>query len=225
MHCLACWGRNQSLIVVPMLLIAMPSESSISKLNGLNYYKWKMLMEALLVWRGLLEYVDGLKPKPVGSLNSKAIKDFMKRLAEACVEIVLHIETSQLTHVHDPDPTAIWKTLETIHCARGFATCLMLCRKFLMLCKSDKKSIQAWVAKVHCVMFQMQEVGVDVSNEDVILSLTLGLPSSYESFIISLNTTPPDQFTLNYVIAHLMNEEAQQLHGRDTATDLSALST
>ena len=174
--------------------------------------------------RGLLEYVDGSKPKPVGSPNSKAIKDFMKRSAEAHAEIILHVETSQLTHVRDPDPTAIWKTLETIHCARGFAMRLMLCCKFLTLRKSDEKSIQAWVAEVRCIAFQMQEVGVDVSNEDIILSLTLGLPLSYESFIISLDTTPPDQFTLNYVIVRLTNEEARQLHGRDTAADLSALS-
>ena len=90
-----------------------------------------------------------------------------------------------------------------------------------MLRKSDEKSIQAWVAKVHCITFQLQEVGVDVSDEDIILSLTLGLLSSYESFIISLNTTPPDQFTLDYVIVCLMNKEARQLHRCDTAADLT----
>ena len=148
----------------------------------------------------------------------------MKRLAEARAEIILHVETSQLTHVCDPDPTTIWKTLETVHCAHGFAMHLMLCRKFLMLHKSDEKSIQAWVAEVCCIAFQMQEVGVDVSDEDIILSLTLSLPSSYESFIISLDTTPPDQFTLDYVIVHLTNKEARQLHRCDTAADSSALS-
>ena len=124
------------------------------------------------------------------------------------MEIVLHVETLQLAHICDPDPTAIWKTLETVHCARGFAMRLMLRCKFFTLHKSNEKSIQAWVAKVHCIAFQLQEVSVDVSDEDIILSLTLGLPSSYESFIISLDTTPPDQFTLDYVIARLMNEEA-----------------
>jgi len=197
----------------------MPSESLISKLNGSNYYEWKMLMEALLVQRGLMEYVDGSKAKPVGSPNSKAVKDFMKRSAEARTEIVLHVEISQLAHVRDPDPTAIWSTLETVHCARGFATRLMLRHKFLTLRKSDKMSIQAWVAEVRRITFQLQEVGVDVSNEDIILALTLGLPSSYEPFIISLDTTPSDQFTLDYVIVRLTNEEAQQQHGRDTAAD------
>ena len=67
----------------------------------------EMLMEALLVRRGLLEYVDGLKPKPTGSPNLKLVKNFMKRSAEACMEIVLHVETLQLAHVRDPDPTDI----------------------------------------------------------------------------------------------------------------------
>jgi len=88
-----------------------------------------------------MEYVDGSKAKPVGSPNLKAVKDFMKRSAEAHMEIILYVEVSQLAHVCDPDPTSIWSTLETIHCAHGFATRLMLCRRFLTLCKSDEMSI------------------------------------------------------------------------------------
>jgi hypothetical protein len=37
---------------------------------------------------------------------------------------------------------------------------------------------------------ELEDVGVDVSEEDTILSLTMGLDKSYDSFIISLNTTP-----------------------------------
>jgi len=93
----------------------------------------------------------------------------------------------------------------------------MLRCKFLTLRKSDEMSIQAWVAEVRRITFQLQEVSIDVSDEDIILALTLSLPPSYELFIISLDTTPPDQFTLDYVIARLTNEEARQQHGRDTA--------
>jgi hypothetical protein len=46
--------------------------------------------------------------------------------------------------------------------------------------------------------------------------LTVGLSPSYENFIVTLDSTPPDKFTLDYVIACLMNEEARQVHGRDT---------
>ncbi|KAI5989250.1 hypothetical protein EDD15DRAFT_2107955, partial [Pisolithus albus] len=72
--------------------------------------------------------------------------------------------------------------------------------------------MQAWIAEVRRTAFQLQEVDVSVSDEDIILVLTLGLPTSYESFVVSLDTTPPDQLTLDYVITRLMNEEAWQSH-------------
>jgi hypothetical protein len=92
----------------------MPSDS-FAKLDGNNYFEWKMFMEAMLTWRGLMEYVDGRKTMPLGSTNSKAVRDFSKKQAEARAEIVLHVESSQLSHVRNCDPTVIWTTLQTFH--------------------------------------------------------------------------------------------------------------
>jgi hypothetical protein len=40
--------------------------------------------------------------------------------------------------------------------------------------------------------------------------LTAGLPSSYESLIISLDAVSPNSLMLDFVISHLLNEEARQ---------------
>jgi hypothetical protein len=53
----------------------------------------------------------------------------------------------------------------------------------------------------------LEDIRVDVSDEDTILALTMGLDKSYDSFIISLNTTSPDQLTLNFVVSCMLNEE------------------
>ena len=172
-------------------------------------------MEALLVRKGLLEYVDGTKSTPLGSPNSKAVKDFMRKKAEAHAEIILHVEIPQLSHVHDHDPAVIWINLENVHCAHGFATHLMLCRTFHTLKKTDDISMQAWIATVRHTTFKLKEVDVDVSDEDLILVLTVGLPPSYENFIVSLDATPSDELTLEHVITHLMNEESCQSHSTD----------
>ncbi|OJA19110.1 hypothetical protein AZE42_09229, partial [Rhizopogon vesiculosus] len=161
----------------------MPSDNSFPKLKEDNYYEWRMLMEAILVRKGLIEYVNGMKKMPPGSPNTKAVLAFSRKQAEARAEIVLQVETSQLSHVRDPDPAVIWYNLETVHRARGFATRLMLRRKFHMLKKADDVSMQAWIAQVRRVAFQLQEIDVDISDEDLILVLTLGLPSSYGNFI------------------------------------------
>lgn len=45
------------------------------------------------------------------------------------------------------------------------------------------------------------------TEEDTILALTMGLDKPYKSFIISLDTTPPEQLTLEHVISCMLNEE------------------
>ena len=57
--------------------------------------------------------------------------------------------------------------------------------------------MSAWVSHVKLMSFRLEDIGVDVSDEDTILALTMGLNKSYDSFIISLDTTPPKQLTLS----------------------------
>ncbi|KAH7903387.1 hypothetical protein BJ138DRAFT_1020721 [Hygrophoropsis aurantiaca] len=81
-----------------------------------------------------------------------------------------------------------------------------------------------WIADVQQAAFRLKEVGYIADDEDKILVLTQGLPSSCDSFIISLDTAlsipvpDPDNPTimiestlsLEVVKARLINEEARQ---------------
>jgi len=61
-----------------------------------------------------------------------------------------------------------------------------------------------------------------VINQDIILGLTIGLPSSYDAVIINFDSIPADQLTLDNVISHLLNEETQQTAAATTkSTSLS----
>lgn len=50
--------------------------------------------------------------------------------------------------------------------------------------------MQSWVAAIHHVTFQLEEIQVNIPNEDIILVLTAGLPSSYEALIVSFDLLP-----------------------------------
>ena len=179
-------------------------------LDETNYHEWAFFMEAVLIRKDLLGIVDGSITQPLGSPNSRPVKAFLQKQKLARAEIILRISPSQLPHVRDPDPTAIWDNLRTLHQSRGFASRLSLRRRFITMKKKDTQSIQSWVADVRRVAFQLAEIDVTVPDEDVILVLTAGLPSSYESFIISLDAVSPNSLTLDFVISRLLNEEARQ---------------
>jgi hypothetical protein len=175
-------------------------------LSETNYHEWAFFMEAVLIRKDLLGIVDGTVVHPIGSPNSKPVKAFLQKQKLARAEIILRVSPSQLPHVRDPDPKAIWDTLRALHQSRGFASRLSLRRRFITMKKDDTQSIQAWVADIHRVTFQLSEIGVSVPDEDVVLVLTAGLPPSYEPLIVSLNAVSPDSLTLNFVISRLLNE-------------------
>ncbi|KDQ53807.1 hypothetical protein JAAARDRAFT_102437, partial [Jaapia argillacea MUCL 33604] len=131
-------------------------------LNDTNYAEWCVLMEVLLVRKGLWDVVK------------------------------------------------VWETLKAVHCARGFATHLALRRKLLMAVKKDSQSMVSWIADVRRNAFKLEDIGVKVEDEDLILVLTVGLPPAYKTFVVSLDSTPPDNLILEFVIAYLLNKEAHQ---------------
>ena len=133
-----------------------------------------------------------------------------KKIADAYAEIVLRVEDSQLAHMRSRDPEIVWDVLAQVHRARGLATRLALRRLFLTSVKGADEAMSAWVGRVKSMSYRLEDIGVDVSDEDTILALTMGLNKSYDSFIISLDTTSPEQLTLEHVISRMLNEEVRR---------------
>jgi hypothetical protein len=83
--------------------------------------------------------------------------------------------------------------------------------------------MSAYIARVRHIAFLLEEADVTVTDDDIILAITSGLPQSYDSFLISLDATPNDDYTLSYVIARLVNEYQRQHahHHHQPTTDLT----
>lgn len=186
------------------------TNSGFEKLNDSNYGTWKKLVKALLVRKGLWDVVSGDETLPSGSPNTKPVRAFRKRQAEAGAEIILHVEPSQLPFIEDDDPHVVWENLAAMHQARGMATRLTVRRQFWKLEKGEL-SVQAFISEARRLANQLKDIGVTIDDEDIILVLTGGLPPSYDNFVVSLDSTPPADLSLEYVITRLLNEEARQL--------------
>jgi gag-polypeptide of LTR copia-type/Zinc knuckle len=187
---------------------------SFEKLNDSNWGQWRMFIKALLVKKNVWEVVNGSETLPSGSPNSKPVRTFRRKQAEAIAEITLRVEPSQLSFIQDEDPKAVWDTFIIVHQSRGMASRLALRRRFLRLVKSEG-SMQNFIGEARRLALQLQEIGVTVEDEDIVLVLTGGLDSSYNNFVITLDSTPSSQLTLNYVITRLLNEESRQLADSD----------
>ena len=211
----------------------MPDSSlHFANLNESNYAEWSLYMRSTLIKKGLWKVVEGSETHPLGSPNSKAVKAFERRQAEAHAEIVLHLKPSQLPHTHSADPYVLWEELQRMHRAQGFATRMTLRRRFNTMTKRADQSMSSWIADVQQAAFRLKEVGYTTTDKDKILVLTQGLPPSYDPFIISLdaaiaaNTSSNDldsSIPIEVIKAHLINEESRQRAAQSVTTPDVAL--
>ena len=191
----------------------MPTETNFDKLTDGNFHEWKIYMEALLTRKNLLDYVDGTERHPGGTEGSKKVKEFYRKQSEARAEIILRVTPSQLAHCRNMDPMIIWNDLITIHSSRGCSTIIALHRRFQRLHLENSETMSAYVARVRHIAFLLEEADVNVTDDDIILAITSGLPHSYDSFLISLDATSDIDYMLPHVIARLVNEYQRQ-HGQ-----------
>jgi hypothetical protein len=203
------------------------SSARFPKLNDTNYAQWSIMMEAELTRKGLWTNIVEVVVEKDGKTEEEVQKDYMAKLvkrsaskmAEARSEMILRVDGGQLPHMISRDPLEVWSNLRTVHRARGFATSLALHRKFLTLRKTLKMTMQAWIGEIRGQAFAMKLAEIEVSDQMVILALTLGLPPSYDNVIINFDSTDPIQLTLENVIVRLLNEETRQSSRRTQAVD------
>ena len=198
----------------------------IPRLDDNNWASWSMKIEAHLVRKKLWDMIEVTIPKKKSDGTEKTEEELKietdkamagrdsSKMAECRAELILNVESSQLAHMSSSDPSAIWFELESVHRAHGFATALAYRRKFLSAKKNLKQSMRAWIGHIRHLAFEMRHAGITVTEMDMVLTLTMGLPASYDQLIIVFDSTPPGDLTIESVVARLINEETRQDSGR-----------
>ncbi|KAI0368534.1 hypothetical protein BV20DRAFT_922978, partial [Pilatotrama ljubarskyi] len=69
----------------------------------------------------------------------------VQTMNEARAEMIMQVDGGQLSHMRSHDQMEIWEMLAKVHKVRGFATQLVMKRKFLTSKKKAKQSMQVWI--------------------------------------------------------------------------------
>jgi hypothetical protein len=176
------------------------------QLSHTNYAEWALRMEAILVRGGFWDLITG-DEKLAENGDAKA---FRKREAQCKAEIVLRVGDSQLSHMADRSPMVVWNSLASVHRARGFGSRLQLRRKFITASMKENQSMESWIGEVRGLANRLKAIDVDIADEDTIVVLTAGLPTSYTPVVISFDALESSKLTLEFVITRLLNEEGRQ---------------
>ncbi|KAJ7646879.1 hypothetical protein FB45DRAFT_891718 [Roridomyces roridus] len=178
------------------------------------YDDWEFETRAELRRKGVLELTLGTETLPPFGPNSKAVKAWIAKRDVATATIIGRLDPSQFAHIRDfeEDPAAMWVRLKETHQSSGLSGGVVVAwRKFYSLCKSgDVSTMRAHIAAVRSHADRLGRLHQDKpSDAQIIATLLMSLPPTYDTLIISLDAHPQKD-DLDFVIGRLLNEELRQ---------------
>ena len=176
-----------------MLLVILATSKTLKfpVLTHTNYPEWATRMEAVLVWMDYWALVTSNENLEEDEDDGKILRVFRKRQAACRAEMVLRVDDSQLSRMSNRDPKVVW---DSVHRACGFSSRLQLRHHFISAVTIKDQTMEGRIREVHSRTRRLENIDIAISDKDLVVVLTAGLPDTYSTVVIT----------------HLLNEEARQ---------------
>lgn len=156
---------------------------TIAKLNGSNYVSWKYRMMTMLEREEVWGVIEKPKPEEVDAELPQWIKDDRK----ARTTIALFVEDSQLRFVKKAKSAReMWYNLKSYHEKATIGNQALLLQQLCSLNLSEKGDVEKHIEQMEDLFERLDNAGVELSELLRIIMMLRSLPSSYHSFVTSL---------------------------------------
>ena len=79
--------------------------------------------------------------------------------------------------------------------------------KFLTAAKTNDELITVWTIHVKGMTFDLEDIGGTITDEDIIVILTICLGMGYDHFMALIDAMLTQQLTVDYMVTMMLNEE------------------
>ncbi|PRQ54145.1 putative RNA-directed DNA polymerase [Rosa chinensis] len=159
------------------------------QLDSSNYVTWKILLETMLKGCGLMKYFDGSFPCPSqymiteeGSVSSEMTTEYLtwKQNDYAVMTLLAATLSSGVLSLVVGSNTSreFWCLLKERYASTSWFHKEQLKSNFYKLQKGSD-SIDNYLDRVKIACDKLANVGIHMTDEDIIVSILLGLPSAY----------------------------------------------
>ena len=130
----------------------------------------------------------------------------MKRDKKARVTICLALNNCILATVRNCDTAvSVWSKLSSVYESKSLVNRLFMRRKLLTMKMNEGDALSTHINSIKTLSEQLAAVNASVSEEDLVMTLLMSLPESFEHFITALESVNESDLTYDYVIAKLLN--------------------
>src|ERR1700712_3274149 len=204
-----------------MSSVNMSTGVSIERLDGSNYHVWKFKMQLILEDKDLYGVIDGTDVKPE---KAESVAEWVKRDKKARVTICLAVSDSTLATVRSCDTAkSVWDKLASVFESKSLVNRLFMRRKLLTMKMSEGDALSVHINSIKTLSEQLAAIGAQISEEDLVMTLLMSLPTSYEHFITALESVNESELTYDYVVAKLLNFDLRKKENGAPSSVESAL--
>ena len=190
---------------------AMQESNSVTMklFNGDKFHIWKLRMKMLLMKEGLWEIVE--------KKNSQIENVDKKRDEKALSMIVLSLDDSQITHVENASTAhEAWETMLKIYERKSLTNVIFLKKQFYTMKMKEGDSITTHINNIITMANRLKAVGQELTDQDIVTSLLISLPKSFDALTDALEMLNEDELTLEFVKGKLLNREQKQNEQKET---------
>jgi gag-polypeptide of LTR copia-type len=172
----------------------------VEQLDESNWGTWSKRMKILLA-------IHGLEKMILVGLPDDASEEDVARDAKAKALIAAHLSNPFLGVYNEfGNAKRMWDVLVELFVQKNMSRRLSLRRELTHLFKLSTESLSAYVARAKSLREELAGVELDVSEDEVVLSVLAGLPPQYEVSIEVMTQSGRD-LSLDDCLRHLMNVE------------------
>ena len=183
----------------------------IEKLNGQNYTTWKYNMKIVLMDKGLWGFIDGEEKPPLAGSPAATKSAFKSRSDKAYSQIALAVEKSVQIHIQGTTvPKEAWEILQKQFSFVSVTQIVRLTRKFYAATMEENADLQKHLTYMATVAQQLRELDEEISSQKFATAVLGSLPSSYDTFITSLNARNADDLDWDSIKGALIEEEMKR---------------
>lgn len=182
-----------------------------------NYITWRVQISDILTDMGLLEYVNGEKPK---SADKAMQPDWIKKDRKALTVIRLRVSNDMMAHIVSVETSKdAFDSLSTVFNNEGAVALIVLRRRFFRYQIADGANLEEEVRKIKCLWQEINLIQKSRISDNELASVILtALPSSWDPLISSI--TLDDKLSSANITGRILQEEGRR---KDRATSDTAL--
>lgn len=199
---------------------AMHIINTVDRLTGENYHTWKFRMRLILKEQGLNDMIEN--EFNAENFEQAADLNAARRRDSKCMNIITQcIESSQIEIIRNQRTAyGMWSALEQMYERKGLPGQLFLKRKLFSMRLKEGENMETFLRQFDDTKNKLEAAGGELKEQDVICSLLLALPKSYETVVAVLENK--EDVTLDFVKAKLKEEAEKKLVESDDFTPSTA---